>query len=67
MGIWLIPMGLGMMLISNAGAAISAAHGPRVTLTIAGVVIAVGYALTATVCSLSATAHREEMQTTHLF
>lgn len=49
MGIWLIPMGLGMMLISNAGAAISAAHGPRVTLTIAGVVIAVGYALTATV------------------
>ncbi|EGV39032.1 major facilitator superfamily permease [Corynebacterium glutamicum S9114] len=49
MGIWLIPMGLGMMLISNAGAAISAAHGPRVTLTIAGVVIAVGYALTAIV------------------
>lgn len=49
MGIWLIPMGLGMMLISNAGAAISAAHGPRVALTIAGVVIAVGYALTATV------------------
>lgn len=46
MGIWLIPMGLGMMLISNAGAAISAARGPRVTLTIAGVVIAVGYALT---------------------
>lgn len=49
MGLWLIPMGMGMMLVSNAGAAISAARGPRVTLTLSGVVIAAGYALTAVV------------------
>lgn len=49
MGFWLIPMGVGMMLVSNAGAAISAARGPRVTLTLSGVVIAAGYALTAVV------------------
>lgn len=49
MGLWLAPMGLGMMLISRRGAAISATRGPRVTLALAGVVIAVGYALAAVV------------------
>ncbi|MGP6175654.1 MFS transporter [Corynebacterium sp. A21] len=51
MGLWLIPMGLGMMLISKAGAGISAKRGPRVTLALAGLVIAAGYALTAIVLS----------------
>lgn len=47
MGLWMIPMGLGMMLVSGLGARLSAARGPRVTLTTAGVVIALGYGLTA--------------------
>lgn len=45
MGLWLAPMGLGMMLISRRGAAISATRGPRITLALSGVVIAAGYAL----------------------
>ncbi|HLS49578.1 MAG TPA: MFS transporter [Actinomycetaceae bacterium] len=47
MGLWLAPMGLGMMAVSGLGARISRVHGPRVTLTLAGVVIAVGYGITA--------------------
>lgn len=47
MGLWMIPMGLCMMLVSGLGARLSAARGARVTLTTAGVVIALGYGLTA--------------------
>lgn len=49
MGLWLAPIGLGMMLVSNLGARISFLKGPRVTLTISGVVIAAGYAISAIV------------------
>lgn len=43
------PMGLGMMAVSSLGAWISRTRGPKVTLTIAGLVIAVGYGTTALV------------------
>lgn len=35
MGIWIMPMGIGMMAVAKPGAAISAARSPRVTLIIA--------------------------------
>ncbi|MFC9558990.1 MFS transporter [Agromyces sp. NPDC056965] len=47
MGLWIAPMGLGMMAVSNLGAWISRIRGPKVTLTISGVVIAIGYGLVA--------------------
>lgn len=47
MGIWMAPMGLGMMAVSGLSARISRTRGPRLTLTLAGVVIAVGYGITA--------------------
>ncbi len=49
MGLWMAPMGIGMMAVSNLGAWISRTRGPRVTLTIAGLVIATGYGATALV------------------
>lgn len=49
MGLWLAPMGLGMMAVSKLGARISRARGPKVTLTLAGLVIAAGYGATALV------------------
>lgn len=49
MGLWIAPMGLGMMAVSNLGAWISRTRGPRITLTIAGVVIAIGYGATAVI------------------
>lgn len=49
MGLWIAPMGIGMMAVSNLGAWISRTRGPQVTLTISGVVIAMGYGLTAIV------------------
>lgn len=47
MGLWMAPMGLGMMAVSGLGARISYRRGPRITLTLAGVVIAAGYGATA--------------------
>jgi MFS family permease len=47
MGLWIAPMGIGMMAVSNLGAWISRTRGPRVTLTLAGLVIAAGYGATA--------------------
>lgn len=47
MGLWLAPMGLGMMAVATLGAWISRSRGPKTTLSIAGVVIAAGYAATA--------------------
>lgn len=49
MGLWMAPMGLGMMAVSKLGAAVSRRRGPKVTLTIAGLVIAVGYGAVALV------------------
>ncbi|MHA3722663.1 MFS transporter [Leucobacter sp. HY1910] len=49
MGLWMMPLGIGMMAVSKLGAEISRTRGPRVTLMLAGVVIAVGYGLIAVV------------------
>lgn len=49
MGLWLAPMGIGMMAVSGLGAWISRTRGPKVTLVISGLVIAVGYGITALV------------------
>ncbi|MGM7668223.1 MFS transporter [Microbacterium sp. A93] len=45
MGLWLAPMGLGMMAVSKLGASISRTRGPRTTLIMACIVIAAGYGL----------------------
>lgn len=42
-GLWMAPAGLMMMLVSPLGAKLSAARGPKVTLSLGGLVIAVGY------------------------
>ncbi|GAA1681906.1 membrane transport protein [Citricoccus zhacaiensis] len=47
MGLWMAPMGLGMMAVSGLGARISYRRGPKLTLTLAGVIIAAGYGATA--------------------
>ncbi|WP_460776205.1 MFS transporter [Microbacterium sp. GXF7504] len=49
MGLWIAPMGLGMMAVSKLGARISRIRGPKTTLTLASLVIAVGYGLAAVV------------------
>lgn len=49
MGLWLAPMGIGMMAVSPLGAALSHRRGPKVTLTIACIVNAVGYGLAAAI------------------
>ncbi|MFE5478091.1 MFS transporter [Nocardia sp. NPDC056541] len=43
MGLWMAPGGLMMMLLSPAGAKLSAARGPKVTLAVGALIIAVGY------------------------
>nr|WP_245190145.1 MFS transporter [Leucobacter exalbidus] len=43
MGLWVMPIGIGMMLVSKLGAEISRTRGPRTTLMLAGLVIAAGY------------------------
>lgn len=43
MGLWIVPMGIGMVAVSNLGPAISRAHSPRVTLIVSGLVAAAGY------------------------
>lgn len=47
MGLWLMPMGFGMMAVSSLGASISYRRGPAITLALAGVVTGSGYALVA--------------------
>ncbi|GAA1125188.1 hypothetical protein GCM10009670_15840 [Citricoccus alkalitolerans] len=47
MGLWMAPLGLGMMAVSGLGARISYHKGPKRTLTLAGVIIAAGYGATA--------------------
>lgn len=43
MGLWMAPMGLGMMAVSGLGAKISYHRGPKATLVLSGLVIAAGY------------------------
>ncbi|WP_369249178.1 MFS transporter [Streptomyces sp. R41] len=45
MGLWMAPAGLMMMLISPVGAKLSAAKGPKVTLIVGSLVIALGYGI----------------------
>lgn len=44
MGLWMVPGGLVMMALSPVGAKLSSARGPKVTLIVGALVIAVGYA-----------------------
>ncbi|MEV6970115.1 MFS transporter [Hamadaea sp. NPDC051192] len=44
MGLWMAPAGLMMMLLSPLGAKLTAARGPKVTLAVGSLVIAIGYA-----------------------
>lgn len=43
MGLWMAPAGLMMMLLAPLGAKLSAARGPKVTLSVGALVIAAGY------------------------
>ncbi|MEU8763704.1 MFS transporter [Streptomyces sp. NPDC048659] len=43
MGLWMAPAGLMMMVLAPLGAKLSAARGPKVTLSVGSFVIAVGY------------------------
>ncbi|MEW2393516.1 MFS transporter [Streptomyces venezuelae] len=45
MGLWMAPAGLMMMAMSPLGAKLSAARGPKVTLSVGSLVIAAGYGL----------------------
>ncbi|MGP3635880.1 MFS transporter [Streptomyces sp. 24-1644] len=44
MGLWMAPAGLMMMVLAPLGATLSAARGPKVTLAVGSLVIAIGYA-----------------------
>ncbi|WP_300681856.1 MFS transporter [Nocardioides sp.] len=44
MGLWMLPGGIMMMLISPVGAKVSAARGPKITLALGSTIVAVGYA-----------------------
>ncbi|MFE1383909.1 MFS transporter [Streptomyces sp. NPDC058740] len=43
MGLWMAPAGLMMMILAPLGAKLSAARGPKVTLSVGSLVIALGY------------------------
>jgi EmrB/QacA subfamily drug resistance transporter len=45
MGLWMLPGGVMMMLISPVGAKLSARKSPKVTLTLGALIIGVGYAI----------------------
>ncbi len=45
MGLWMAPAGLMMMVMSPIGAMLSAARGPKVTLSVGSLVIAIGYGI----------------------
>ncbi|MEU9852259.1 MFS transporter [Streptomyces sp. NPDC047974] len=44
MGLWMAPAGLAMMALAPLGAKLSAARGPKVTLSVGALVISAGYA-----------------------
>jgi MFS family permease len=43
MGLWMAPMGIGMMAVSPLGGRVTRRHGAKVTLVIGSVIIAIGY------------------------
>ncbi|WP_327697667.1 MFS transporter [Streptomyces sp. NBC_00459] len=45
MGLWMAPAGLMMMVMSPLGAMLSAKSGPRITLSVGSLVIAIGYGI----------------------
>ncbi|MFI6279929.1 MFS transporter [Streptomyces sp. NPDC050988] len=45
MGLWMAPAGLMMMVMSPIGAKLSAARGPKVTLTVGALIISLGYGI----------------------
>jgi MFS family permease len=45
MGLWMAPAGLMMMVMSPIGAKVSAARGPKVTLTVGALIISLGYGI----------------------
>ncbi|CAM3188626.1 MFS transporter [Nocardioides dubius] len=47
MGLWMLPGGFMMMLVSPLGAKLSAARNPKVTLTLGAAIVAVGYLMAA--------------------
>ncbi|MGW0045420.1 MFS transporter [Rhodococcus sp. NPDC003348] len=44
MGLWMIPGGVVMMLVAPIGAKLSSARGPKITLIVGALIIALGYA-----------------------
>lgn len=44
MGLCMVPMGIAMAAVSKFGASLSRRRGPKVTLTVAGITVAIGYA-----------------------
>ncbi|WP_326725102.1 MFS transporter [Streptomyces sp. NBC_00243] len=55
MGLWMAPAGLMMMVMSPIGAKLSAAKGPKVTLSVGSLVIAVGYGISLPLMSTGST------------
>ncbi|WP_371552160.1 MFS transporter [Streptomyces sp. NBC_00554] len=55
MGLWMAPAGLMMMVMSPIGAKLSAAKGPKVTLSVGSLIIAVGYGISLPLMSTGST------------
>nr|WTB34781.1 MFS transporter [Streptomyces sp. NBC_00830] len=55
MGLWMAPAGLMMMAMSPIGAKLSAAKGPKVTLAVGSLIIAVGYGISLPLISSGST------------
>ena len=55
MGLWMAPAGLMMMVMSPIGAKLSAAKGPKVTLAVGSLIIAVGYGISLPLISSGST------------
>ncbi|MFF2324658.1 MULTISPECIES: MFS transporter [unclassified Streptomyces] len=55
MGLWMAPAGLMMMAMSPIGAKLSAAKGPKVTLALGSLIIAIGYGISLPLISSGST------------
>ncbi|MFE6487599.1 MFS transporter, partial [Streptomyces sp. NPDC057757] len=55
MGLWMAPAGLMMMVMSPIGAKLSAAKGPKITLSVGSLIIAVGYGISLPLMSTGST------------
>ncbi len=51
MGLCMVPMGIAMAAVSKFGSNLSRRRGPKVTLTVAGITVAIGYAAIAIILS----------------